>query len=45
VSGKLADDTAEEACETTGKMAFITKTKPQAVILHIPTLKMLAEGC
>src|SRR5262249_3777981 len=27
VSGKLADDTAEEACETTAKMAFTTKTR------------------
>jgi hypothetical protein len=27
VSGKLADDTAEEGCETTAKTAFTTKTK------------------
>ena len=45
VSGKLADDTAEEACETTAKMAFTTKTKTAGCdpCVNLTALSGLAE--
>jgi hypothetical protein len=45
VSGKLADDTAEETCETTAKMTFTTKTKTTGCdsCVNLTTLAGLAE--
>ena len=45
VSGKLADDAAEEACETTAKMAFTTKTKTAGCdpCVNLTALSGLAE--
>jgi hypothetical protein len=45
VSGKLADDTAEEACETAAKTAFTTKTKTVGcdLCVNLTSLAGLAE--
>jgi hypothetical protein len=46
VSGKLADDSAEEACEATAKTAFSTKTKMVGCdpCVNLATLSVLAEA-